>query len=119
MRESAVASRTIVQLIDDITGEEIADGGGDSIQFAWGGYAYTIDLSNKNIAKFEKAIAPYVDAATRVGKASNVTPLRRSRKNDEVDTASVRAWAASNGYDVSPRGRIKAEVLEAYRAAMA
>lgn len=34
-----------------------------------------------------------------------------------VDTASVRAWAAANGIAVSPRGRIKDEVFEAYRAA--
>ncbi len=34
-----------------------------------------------------------------------------------VDTAAVRAWAAANGLAVSPRGRIKDEVIEAYRAA--
>lgn len=34
-----------------------------------------------------------------------------------VDTAAVRAWAAANGVTVSPRGRIKDEVIEAYRAA--
>jgi amphi-Trp domain-containing protein len=34
-----------------------------------------------------------------------------------IDTAAVRAWAAANGLSVSPRGRIKDEVLEAYRAA--
>jgi hypothetical protein len=34
-----------------------------------------------------------------------------------VDTAAVRAWAAANGLSVSPRGRIKDEVLQAYRAA--
>ncbi|WP_222269356.1 amphi-Trp domain-containing protein [Modestobacter marinus] len=34
-----------------------------------------------------------------------------------VDSAAVRAWAAANGMTVSPRGRIKAAVLTAYRAA--
>ena len=34
-----------------------------------------------------------------------------------VDNAAVRAWAAANGVTVSPRGRIKDEVIEAYRAA--
>ena len=34
-----------------------------------------------------------------------------------VDSAAVRAWAAANGLSVSPRGRIRDEVLEAYRAA--
>jgi hypothetical protein len=34
-----------------------------------------------------------------------------------IDTAAVRAWAAANGLAVSPRGRIKDEVIQAYRAA--
>ena len=114
-----MAQRVQTILIDDITGEEIADGDGETIQFAWGGVAYQIDLSAKNIAKFEKAITPFVEAATRVGKAINVTPMRRSAKNTDLDTQAVRAWASSNGYDISPRGCIKGEIVEAYRAAMA
>jgi amphi-Trp domain-containing protein len=52
---------------------------------------------------------------------------RRSRRNagagtakpafNGVDTAAVRAWAGANGVSVSTRGRIKDEVLKAYRAA--
>jgi len=114
-----VAQRVQTILIDDITGEEIAEGDGDTIQFAWGGVAYQIDLSAKNVAKFEKAITPFVEAATRVGKASNVTPMRRSAKNTDLDTQAVRAWAESNGYEVSSRGRIKGEIIEAFRAANA
>jgi hypothetical protein len=114
-----VAQRVQTILIDDITGEEIADGQGETIQFAWGGVAYQIDLGAKNIAKFEKAITPFVEAATRVGKANNVTPMRRSRKNEELDTQAVRAWAESNGYEVSSRGRIRGEIIEAFRAANA
>jgi amphi-Trp domain-containing protein len=40
----------------------------------------------------------------------------RSASNG-VDTAAVRAWAAANGLSVSPRGRIRDEVLQAYREA--
>ena len=52
---------------------------------------------------------------------------RRGRRNtaaragepasNGIDTAAVRAWAAANGLTVSPRGRIKDEVIQAYRAA--
>jgi amphi-Trp domain-containing protein len=59
---------------------------------------------------------------------ANRTPRpRRSRRSaaaetgqsasNGIDTAAVRAWAAANGLSVSPRGRIKAEVLQAYRDA--
>jgi amphi-Trp domain-containing protein len=34
-----------------------------------------------------------------------------------VDSAAVRAWAAANGLKVSARGRIKGDVIKAYRAA--
>lgn len=34
-----------------------------------------------------------------------------------VDNAAVRAWTAANGLTVSPRGRIKEEMLKAYRDA--
>ena len=55
-----------------------------------------------------------------------VQPRRRRRKAaaangkpalNGVDNAAVRAWAAANGVMVSPRGRIKDDVIEAYRAA--
>jgi hypothetical protein len=36
-----------------------------------------------------------------------------------LDTQAVRAWAESNGYEVSSRGRIKGEIIEAFRAANA
>ena len=37
--------------------------------------------------------------------------------SSEVDNKAVRAWAASNGIELSTRGRIPASVLEQYRAA--
>ena len=115
-----MAQRQIVQLVDDITGKEIPDGEGENIEFTYQGTVYTIDLSAKNAAKYHETMDFYVTHAQRVGKArGNVTPLRRGRKNEEVDTQAVRAWAASNGYQISPRGRIRGEILDAYREAMA
>lgn len=43
-------------------------------------------------------------------------PKARRRRRSE-DNATVRAWAAENGYEVSTRGKVPAAVLEAYRAA--
>lgn len=33
-----------------------------------------------------------------------------------IDPAAVRAWALANGHDVKGRGRLKAEVIDAYVA---
>jgi amphi-Trp domain-containing protein len=58
------------------------------------------------------------------GRSANRAAGRRRATNkagkpafNGVDTAAVRAWAGANGLTVSPRGRIKDEVLAAYRAA--
>jgi len=56
------------------------------------------------------------DRAPRPRRARADTAAGRSVSNG-VDTAAVRAWAAANGLSVSPRGRIKEEVLQAYRDA--
>lgn len=52
----------------------------------------------------------------RRGRRSAAANTGQSTSNG-VDTAAVRAWAAANGLTVSPRGRIKDEVLQAYRDA--
>ncbi|HEY6797232.1 MAG TPA: Lsr2 family protein [Kineosporiaceae bacterium] len=115
-----MAQKVVTLLTDDITGKEIPEGDGATIDFAFQGYTYTIDLDAKNAKKFRDTMALYIEHARRTGK-SNVVPLRRSgeRRTSDVDPSEVRAWAEENGYEVSPRGRIKAEIVEAYKAAHA
>lgn len=117
-----MAQKVVTLLTDDITGKEIPEGEGETVEFAFQGYTYSIDLDSKNARKFQETISFYIDHGRRTGK-SNVVPLRRSsasaaRRTSEVDPAEVRAWAEANGYNVSPRGRIKGEIVEAYQAAM-
>ena len=110
----AQSTRTI--LIDDITGREIEEGKGESIEFAVNGVAYSIDLDEKGASKFHTTLQFYIDHATRLGRAPKSGP-RMQAKSTDVDTSAVRAWAASNGYEISPRGRIRGEIIEAFRAA--
>jgi hypothetical protein len=116
-----VAQRVHTVLIDDITGKEISEGEGETISFAVEGTEYSIDLDAKNAKKFRDALSFYQDHATKLGR-SGVTSIRRgrggsSRSSSEVDNNAVRKWAEANGYEVSSRGRIKGEIIEAYRAA--
>ena len=116
-----MAQKVVTLLTDDITGKEIPDGEGETIDFAFQGYTYSIDLDSKNAKKFHDAITSYINHARRTGK-SNVVPLRRGRdgrrtSSSDADPSAVRAWAEENGYQVSPRGRIKAEIVEAFKAA--
>jgi hypothetical protein len=111
-----MTQRTVVTLEDDLTGGD-AD---ETVSFALDGKAYEIDLSEKNATALRESLAGYVAAARRAGKVS-LSPGRRGGLRQvatDVDPAAVRAWAASNGYEVSPRGRISRAIQEAFRAAM-
>jgi len=118
-----VAEKIVRQLIDDIDGTDITDGGGEQLEFSVRGVDYRIDLSAANIARFDKALKPFIDAAETVGGArgrrakSPGSASARGAKKASVDLADIREWARGEGYEVSDRGRIKAEVVEAFHAA--
>jgi hypothetical protein len=117
-----VAERIVRQLIDDIDGSDITDGGGEQLEFSVRGVAYRIDLSTANIARFDKALKPFVDAAEAVDgaprrKAKGSGKSAPSAKSSPEQLAAVRDWARKKGYEVSDRGRIKAEIVEAFNAA--
>lgn len=115
-----MAERVVRQLIDDIDGADIPEGAGERVAFSLRGVDYQIDLSAANVAKLDKALKPFLGAATKVGG-------RRGRRATKSASASgvtskeqlavIRAWARKKGYEVSDRGRIKAEIVEAFEAA--
>jgi hypothetical protein len=111
-----VARKTIVTLIDDMTGETIEDGSGQTVAFSVAGSDYEIDLSAPNARELLDAFGPYIEAGRKVG-TSRRSPIHRTPVVTGVDNRAVRAWAASRGIRVSPRGRIPADVIDQYRAA--
>jgi Lsr2 len=118
-----LAERLLSQLIDDLDGTEIPEGSGEKIEFAIRGVQYRIDLADRNVAKLDKALRPFIASATKVsGRQSNVKQSGRARSTrksgrsaSQLDNAAIRAWASENGYDVSARGRIPANVVTAYQ----
>lgn len=107
-----------VKLIDDLTGE-LAD---ETVEFGLDGKNYEIDLSKENAEKLREALADFVAAARRAngssrsrrgGGSSSSSSARRPTVDREQNQA-IREWARSRGMKVSDRGRIPAEVLEAY-----
>ena len=113
-----MAKQTLVSLVDDIDGTKAAV----TVSFAWDGKSYEIDLSKRNAAAFEKAVAPYVKVARRTGAASGSARRRGAAKAragvGRSQAATIRDWARANGYpDLAGRGRIPAEVQAAYQAA--
>jgi hypothetical protein len=109
-----MAKQIVTLLTDDIDGTE-AD---STIEFGLDGVTYTIDLSEKNAGKLRKALEPYLNVASRVGRSTTSRiPARAaaptSRSNRDQNQA-IREWAGKNGYEVSERGRIPSSVVEAF-----
>ncbi|GAA0745427.1 Lsr2 family protein [Dactylosporangium roseum] len=116
-----MARRVIHELIDDLDGG-LAD---ESVSFGLDGVQYSIDLSTKNAAELREAFAPFVAAATKVGRApTGPAPARAAGRLRPVLTAraereqnrAIREWAQSKGIEVSDRGRIRADLVERYHA---
>jgi len=105
-----MAQKVNIVLIDDIDESPAAE----TVSFALDGKNYTIDLNEKNAKKLRDAMAPFV-AHGRAASSSAST--RRRRNGQRGNAAEVRAWARDNGYTVPDRGRIPADINDAYAAA--
>ena len=57
------------------------------------------------------------EAGHRVTGRNTKAARRTSAKTSSANTKAIREWAQANGYDVSDRGRIPADVADAYAAA--
>ena len=118
--------KVIEQLVDDLNGEVIADGAGETVSFALDGKSYEIDLSDANAAAFREALQKYI-AAGRRASAAVASPLRQAVRSSRGAAAGnshwsagyavVREWAQANGVEVSPRGRVADSVMKAYEDA--
>ncbi len=64
-------------------------------------------------------MATYVEHATKlaIGNRKPTTASNRGSGRPKSELQNIRAWARKNGYEVSDRGRIKADIIDAYHAA--
>lgn len=113
-----MAKKVTVTLVDDFDGEGPAD---ETVEFSIDGVSYEIDLSAKNAKKLRDEFKGWIDAGRRVGgrrRGRPGAPGRGGRASiDREQSAAIREWARRNGHKVSTRGRISAEVIEAFHAA--
>lgn len=107
--------RITTELVDDLDGTVIGSADGGTITFALDGASYEIDLSRANQQALRDALAPFIAKARSTGRRAGTAARKRTAGNS--DTAAVREWAQRNGYTVGDRGRIPAEIREAYAAA--
>lgn len=117
-----MAQKVTVTLVDDLDGGTAEE----TVEFGVDGVAYEIDLSADNAVHLRDALAGYVAHARKAGSGQQRRrggggQARRSAGSgsgraavDREQNQAIREWARKNGMNVSDRGRIPAEVLEAY-----
>jgi hypothetical protein len=111
-----MAQKVQVTLVDDIDGSK-AD---ETISFSLDGASYEIDLTREHATALRESFAEWIGHARRSG--GRKAPARRRSSGGgggatDSDAGKIREWARANGYTVSERGRISAEVREAYAKA--
>ncbi|MGP5292180.1 histone-like nucleoid-structuring protein Lsr2 [Brachybacterium tyrofermentans] len=104
-----MARKTQVILTDDIDGSEATS----TVSFALDGVAYEIDLNEDNAQQMRDQLGEWAGKARRVG-GRRISGTRGSGSSS--DAGKIRAWANENGYEVNERGRIPAEIRDAYNA---
>ncbi|QTE31537.1 histone-like nucleoid-structuring protein Lsr2 [Pengzhenrongella sicca] len=109
-----MAQKVQVLLVDDVDGVT-AD---ETVTFALDGISYEIDLTTDHAAELRAAFAHWVANARKTsGRTAGRAPRAARQAGGSSDATKIREWARTNGYTVSERGRISAEIRAAYEAA--
>ena len=103
-----MAQKVNIILIDDIDCSDATE----TVRFGLDGVSYEIDLNDSHAAALRDALSTYVGHGRKVTGAPRrgAAPRRASGGN----TSAVREWARANGFEVSDRGRISADIQKAY-----
>lgn len=120
-----MAEKVTRTLVDDMEDSEVvADAG--TVPFGIDGRQYEIDLCRKNATRLRDFLRDYEKHGRLVGRAKSSTrsPSGHSRKSggpsgyDREQLIAIRHWARRNGHpDLSNKGRVPTEILEAYERA--
>ena len=107
-----MAQKVHIVLEDDLDGSDATQ----TVSFGLDGTSYEIDLNDEHASAIREALAPYV------GHARKATGVRRGRRSQPAaagghSAKEIRDWARSNNHKVPERGRIPADVREAFEAA--
>ncbi|HZS20890.1 MAG TPA: Lsr2 family protein [Pseudonocardiaceae bacterium] len=108
-----MAQKIVVSLVDDLDGGK-AD---ETVEFSLDGKNYEIDLSDDHATAFRDALATYVAAGRRPGRAGRGrarTVAGGTSTGERERNQAIRYWARTQGMKVSERGRIPSEVIDAY-----
>lgn len=110
-----MAQKVNIILVDDIDGTEATE----TVTFALDGTTYEIDLNETNAQSLRTSLSGFVTHARKVSSGRKAAGRRSAQPaaGASSNTKDVREWAKAQGMEVSERGRISADVQQAYDAA--
>lgn len=103
-----------IEFVDDWDGKPIEIADLNQVTFAVDGIEYRLELRPANFDRFMKDMTKWTSKAAKVGKAGRVKVPPKRNPQRGIKLAEIREWAKDNGYEVSDRGRLPAEVESAY-----
>ena len=105
-----MAQKVNVVVTDDFDGAE----GASTVRFGLDGAEYEVDLKPEH----EKIMRDFLDAYIGVGRktATGRRMPSKVRKASGAEAGKIREWARANGYEVNERGRVPANIVDAYHA---
>jgi hypothetical protein len=119
-----VATVTRFEFVDDIDGKPLDVEDVNVVQWAWLGVEYEFETSTANLDRIENGRLP---VSTLLAKSRRTGGRKKSPSQSSAskpatsaggtDTKAIREWAQQNGYEVSDRGRIPANIVEAFTSA--
>jgi hypothetical protein len=107
-----MAQKIVTIYTDDLTGEESEEAA--THVFSLDGVGYEVDLGPDSYEQLLEALSPFMKAGRKAGRVKGKAARRQAVSARADDTAQVREWAKEQGYEVAARGRVPAEIREAY-----
>ena len=119
-----MATVTRFEFTDDLDGKALDVEDLNIVAWSWLGVDHEIETSTTNLDRIENGRVPLSAVLAkwrRVGgrkraPAHTLTAPKGSATGSEgsEDTKAIRAWAQDNGYKLSSRGRIPADIAAAF-----
>ncbi|MGP4112965.1 histone-like nucleoid-structuring protein Lsr2 [Streptomyces sp. 4N509B] len=109
-----MAKKVVTIYTDDLTQEESSEV--TTHTFSLDGVSYEIDLSPDSFDKLLEALQPFRDSGRKLPRTKRAGTGAKSPAPTQ-DTAAIRQWAKEEGYEINERGRVPANVREAYEKA--
>src|SRR5512144_2365031 len=106
-----------MQSFDDLDGSPATH----TIRYGFADDTYEIDLNDEHAQEFEELLTRYIEHSRKVAEVPPQPQPRQRRgrrgggeRRSPEELQAIRQWARAEGFQVSDRGRIKAEILSKF-----